>query len=162
LFLYLKYAISQTISIEQLKGVMTQPLLPPDYVPSEKEPYMNDMMLSYFRDKLVAWKKEIIRESNETLGHLREEELRQPDDADRATLEAEQEIELRTRDRERKLLSKVDQAIARIDTGEYGYCEETGEPIGVKRLLARPVATLCIEAQERHERYEKTHREENL
>ncbi len=141
---------------------MTQPLLPPDYVPSEKEPYMNDMMLSYFRDKLVAWKKEIIRESNETLGHLREEELRQPDDADRATLEAEQEIELRTRDRERKLLSKVDQAIARIDTGEYGYCEETGEPIGVKRLLARPVATLCIEAQERHERYEKTHREENL
>ena len=141
---------------------MTQPLLPPDYVPSETEPYMNDMMLSYFRDKLVAWKKEIIRESNETLGHLREEELRQPDDADRATLEAEQEIELRTRDRERKLLSKVDQAISRIDNGEYGYCEETGEPIGVKRLLARPVATLCIEAQERHERYEKTHREENL
>jgi DnaK suppressor protein len=93
---------------------------------------------------------------------LRQEELRQPDDADRATLETEQEIELRTRDRQRKLLGKIDLAIARIDSGDYGYCEETGEPIGVRRLLARPIATLCIEAQERHERHEKTHREDEI
>lgn len=142
--------------------VMTQPLLPPDYIPSDQDPYMNELMLAYFREKLLLWKKEIIRESTETLDHLRQEELRQPDDADRATLETEQEIELRTRDRQRKLLGKIDLAIARIDSGDYGYCEETGEPIGVRRLLARPIATLCIEAQERHERHEKTHREDEI
>jgi DnaK suppressor protein len=141
---------------------MTQPLLPPDYSPKDQEPYMSELMLAYFREKLLLWKKEIIRESTETLDHLRQEELRQPDDADRATLETEQEIELRTRDRQRKLLGKIDLAIARIDSGDYGYCEETGEPIGVRRLLARPIATLCIEAQERHERHEKTHREDEI
>jgi DnaK suppressor protein len=141
---------------------MTQPLLPPDYIPKDQEPYMSELMLAYFREKLLLWKKEIIRESTETLDHLRQEELRQPDDADRATLETEQEIELRTRDRQRKLLGKIDLAIARIDSGDYGYCEETGEPIGVRRLLARPIATLCIEAQERHERHEKTHREDEI
>ena len=100
---------------------MTQPLLPPDYIPKDQEPYMSELMLAYFREKLLLWKKEIIRESTETLDHLRQEELRQPDDADRATLETEQEIELRTRDRQRKLLGKIDLAISRIDSGDYGY-----------------------------------------
>jgi DnaK suppressor protein len=160
---FLSFLCHILLGFQEVKdSCMTQPLLPPDYSPKDQEPYMSELMLAYFREKLLLWKKEIIRESTETLDHLRQEELRQPDDADRATLETEQEIELRTRDRQRKLLGKIDLAIARIDSGDYGYCEETGEPIGVRRLLARPIATLCIEAQERHERHEKTHREDEI
>ncbi len=130
-----------------------KPLLSPDYRPTEKESFMNPMQLEYFRQKLLGWKSELLRESNETLSHLQEESLSEPDIADRA-------LELRTRDRERKLISKIDEALLRIEDGSYGYCEETGEPISLKRLEARPIATLSIEAQERHERMERTHRED--
>jgi DnaK suppressor protein len=122
---------------------------------------MNPLMLQYFREKLVAWKQEILNESTETLHHLQQETLHQPDMTDRASLETDQAIELRTRDRQRKLIAKINAALQRIEIGEYGYCEETGDPIGIKRLLARPIATLSLEAQERHERYEKSHRDED-
>ncbi len=139
---------------------MTSPLLPPDYVPSDKDAFMNPMMLEYFRQQLVRWKEEILNETSETLQHLQQESLHQPDMTDRASLETEQALELRTRDRQRKLINKINLAISRIEDGSYGYCEETGEPIGLKRLMARPIATLSLEAQERHERYEKSHRDE--
>ena len=145
-----------------MQGVdMPSPLLPPDYTPSEKEEYMNPVMLEYFRQKLIDWKREILSETNETLQHLQQESLHQPDMTDRASLETEQAIELRTRDRQRKLISKINEAMERIGDDSYGYCEETGEPIGVKRLLARPIATLSLEAQERHERYERSHRDDD-
>jgi DnaK suppressor protein len=137
-----------------------KPLLSPDYRPTEKESFMNSMQLEYFRQKLLGWKAELLRESNETLSHLQEESLSEPDIADRASLETDRALELRTRDRERKLISKIDEALLRIEDGSYGYCEETGEPISLKRLEARPIATLSIEAQERHERMERTHRED--
>ena len=137
-----------------------RPLLPPDYVPGEKEPFMNPQQLEYFRQKLQSWKVELLRESSETLNHLQTESLNEPDIGDRATLETDYALELRTRDRERKLIAKIDEALMRIEDGTYGYCEETGEPIGLKRLMARPIATLSIEAQERHEKMERTHREE--
>ncbi|HVJ43480.1 MAG TPA: RNA polymerase-binding protein DksA [Dongiaceae bacterium] len=137
-----------------------KPLLSPDYRPSETEPFMNPMQQEYFRQKLLAWKTELLRESSETLNHLQEESLSEPDIADRASLETDRSLELRTRDRERKLISKIDEALVRIEDGTYGYCEETGEPIGIKRLEARPIATLSIEAQERHERMERTHRDD--
>ncbi|HVJ35366.1 MAG TPA: RNA polymerase-binding protein DksA [Terriglobia bacterium] len=137
-----------------------KPLLSPDYRPSETEPFMNPMQQEYFRQKLLAWKSELLRESSETLNHLQEESLSEPDIADRASLETDRSLELRTRDRERKLISKIDEALVRIEDGTYGYCEETGEPIGIKRLEARPIATLSIEAQERHERMERTHRDD--
>lgn len=137
-----------------------KPLLSPDYRPSETETFMNPMQLEYFRQKLLAWKAELLKESNETLNHLQEESLSEPDIADRASLETDRALELRTRDRERKLISKIDEALTRIEDGTYGYCEETGEPIGIKRLEARPIATLSIEAQERHERMERTHRDD--
>jgi DnaK suppressor protein len=137
-----------------------KPLLSPDYHPSEKEPFMSPMQQEYFRQKLLAWKGELLKESNETLSHLQEESLSEPDIADRASLETDRALELRTRDRERKLIQKIDEAIGRIEDGSYGYCEETGEPISLKRLEARPIATLSIEAQERHERMERTHRED--
>jgi DnaK suppressor protein len=121
---------------------------------------MNPMQLEYFRQKLLGWKAELLRESNETLSHLQEESLSEPDIADRASLETDRALELRTRDRERKLISKIDEALTRIEDGSYGFCEETGEPISLKRLEARPIATLSIEAQERHERMERTHRED--
>jgi DnaK suppressor protein len=136
-------------------------LLPPDYIPSEDEEYMNKMMLEYFKQRLVEWKEELLKNSNETLQHLQQESLHQPDMTDRASLETDQALELRTRDRQRKLINKINEALLRIDEGEYGYCEETGDPIGVKRLLARPIATLSLEAQERHERYEKSHRDDD-
>jgi DnaK suppressor protein len=118
-------------------------------------------MLEYFRLKLVDWRSDLLRESSETIHNtLQETELQQPDLADRATAETDHALELRTRDRERKLISKINSALQRINDGEYGYCEETGEPIGVPRLEARPVATLSLEAQERHEKMEKTHRDE--
>ncbi len=128
-----------------------------NYKPSENEEYMNPKQLEYFRRKLLAWKSELLEEAQETMDHLREENLNEPDINDRASAETETAFELRTRDRYRKLLEKIDHAIERINNDDYGYCEETGEPIGIARLEARPVATLCIEAQERHENYEKTH-----
>ncbi|MFA5592492.1 MAG: RNA polymerase-binding protein DksA [Micavibrio sp.] len=137
-------------------------IVPADYNPNkDKKGYMNPVMLEYFRHKLIAWRSELLRESNETIHQtLQTTELQQPDLADRASAETDHALELRTRDRERKLISKINEALMRIDDGEYGYCEETGEPIGVPRLEARPVATLSLEAQERHEKMEKTHRED--
>ena len=131
-----------------------------DYIPSETEEFMNPRQRAYFRSKLVAWKNEILREARETLDHLAEESANHPDLADRASSETDRAIELRARDRQRKLISKIDAALQRIDDGTYGYCEETGEPISLKRLDARPIATLSIEAQERHERREKVYRDE--
>lgn len=135
--------------------------IPEGYKPSDKEPYMGPLQLAYFRRKLVDWRAELLEESRETLDHLKEENWQEADINDRATVEAEASLELRTRNRYRKLLDKIDSALKRIDDGTYGYCEETGEEIGVKRLEARPIATLSIEAQERHESYERTHIDED-
>lgn len=131
-----------------------------DYRPSEAEPFMNPAQLEYFRRKLTAWKEEILREANDTLKTLQTESLREPDVTDRASSETDWSLELRTRDRQRKLIAKIDAALRRIDDGEYGYCEVTGEPISLARLEARPIATMTIEAQERHERNEKISRDE--
>jgi DnaK suppressor protein len=130
------------------------------YRPSEGEPFMNPRMREYFRRKLLDWKAELLEESNETIHNLQEGSSSEPDLADRASLETDRSLELRTRDRERKLIAKIDQALERIDEGSYGYCEETEEPIALRRLEARPIATLSLEAQERHERMERTHRDE--
>jgi DnaK suppressor protein len=135
-------------------------ILPEDYRPSDDEEFMSPLQVEYFRQKLLRWRAELLADSAETLRSLQEESLLKPDLTDRASLETERAIELRTRDRERKLISKIDQALARLDSGTYGYCEETDEPIGIRRLEARPIATLSIEAQERHERMERTHRED--
>jgi DnaK suppressor protein len=137
-----------------------QPTLPADYRPSDDEEFMGPLQVEYFRQKLLRWRAELLADSTETLRHLQEESLLKPDLTDRASLETERAIELRTRDRERKLISKIDAALGRLDSGTYGYCEETDEPIGIRRLEARPIATLSIEAQERHERMERTHRED--
>jgi DnaK suppressor protein len=134
--------------------------LPQNYRPTERESFMNPMQQEYFRQKLLKWKNELIEESNQTLQNMQEESLAQPDLADRATAETDRSLELRTRDRFRKLISKIDSAMKSIDEGTYGYCEETGEPISLKRLDARPIATLSLEAQERHERKERVHRED--
>ena len=134
--------------------------LPPDYRPSEDEDFMNDFQREYFRLKLQRWRGELLKEADETLAHLQEGGMQEPDIADRASAETDRALELRTRDRARKLISKIDAALQRIEDGSYGYCEETNEPIGIRRLEARPIATLSIEAQERHERLERTHREE--
>ena len=130
------------------------------YRPSEKEPFMNERQRDYFRLKLLAWKEDILKEAKETLQHLQDENQNHPDLADRASSETDRAIELRARDRQRKLISKIDEALRRIEDGSYGYCEETGEPIGVARLDARPIATLSLEAQERHERRERVHRDD--
>lgn len=133
----------------------------PDYKPTDKEKFMNPTMVEYFRKKLIAWREELLRESSATIHDtLQTTELQQPDLTDRASAETDHALELRTRDRERKLITKINEALLRIDDGTYGYCEETGEPIGVGRLDARPIATLSIEAQERHERMERTQRDE--
>ena len=137
-----------------------RPTLPPDYRPSDHEEFMNPLQLEYFRQKLLRWRAELLAESSETLQHLKEESLSEPDLTDRASLETERAIELRTRDRERKLISKIDAALMRIEDGSYGFCEETDEPISLRRLEARPIATLSLEAQERHERMERTHRDD--
>ena len=137
-----------------------RPVLPPDYRPSDEEEFMNPVQIEYFRQKLLRWRAELLADSTGTLRHLQEESLLKPDLTDRASLETERAIELRTRDRERKLISKIDAALQRIDTGTYGFCEETDQPIGIRRLEARPIATLTIEAQERHERMERTYRDE--
>ena len=137
-----------------------QTFLPEDYRPAEDEPFMNDRQLEYFRRKLVAWKQELLDQSAETLEGLQDSGRNVPDIADRASEETDRAIELRTRDRQRKLVSKIDAALRRIETGEFGYCEMTGEPISLKRLDARPIATMTLEAQERHERRERVHRDD--
>ncbi|MBT5497806.1 MAG: RNA polymerase-binding protein DksA [Alphaproteobacteria bacterium] len=134
--------------------------LPKNYKPSEKEKFMSARQREYFQRKLLEWRAELLDESSETLKNMQEESLAEPDMADRASLEADRSLELRTRDRQRKLISKIDEALERIDDGNYGYCEETGEPIALRRLEARPIATLSIEAQERHERMERTRRDD--
>jgi DnaK suppressor protein len=130
-----------------------------EYRPSEDEPFMNERQLDYFRRKLIAWKEEILEESRSTIATLQQETVAEADLADRATSETDRALELRTRDRQRKLIAKIDEAMRRIDDGSYGYCEETGEPISLSRLEARPIATLSLEAQERHERRERVHRD---
>ncbi|MGV6802397.1 MAG: RNA polymerase-binding protein DksA [bacterium] len=131
-----------------------------EYRPSADEEFMNERQQEYFRRKLLAWKEDILRDSKDTIGQLQEENLQQPDIADRASSETDKALELRTRDRQRKLISKIDKALRKLDNGEYGYCEDTGEPISLARLEARPIATLSLEAQERHERAEKVHRDD--
>jgi len=134
--------------------------LPEDYRPAEDEPFMNERQLEYFRRKLLVWKQELLDQSAETLDNLHDSARNLPDLADRASEETDRALELRTRDRQRKLIAKIDAALRRIDNGEYGYCEVTGEPISLKRLDARPIATMTLEAQERHERRERVHRED--
>ncbi len=134
--------------------------LPPDYRPSETEQFMNPVQAEYFRQKLSRWRAELMREADGTLASLSQGGIHEADLTDRASVETDRALELRTRDRARKLVSKIDQALTRIDNGVYGYCEETDEPIGLKRLEARPIATMSIEAQERHERMERAHRDD--
>jgi len=134
--------------------------LPDDYTPAEDEPFMNDRQLEYFRRKLLSWKADILEDSRDTIEGMKDQTRNIPDIADRASEETDRALELRTRDRERKLVAKIDSALRRIDNGEYGYCEVTGEPISLKRLDARPIATMSLEAQERHERRERVHRDD--
>ncbi len=134
--------------------------LPPDYRPSDSEEFMNPIQAEYFRQKLLRWRSDLLREADGTLASLSEGGILEADITDRASVETDRALELRTRDRARKLISKIDQALARIDAGVYGICEETDEPIGLKRLEARPIATMSIEAQERHERMERVHRDD--
>ncbi len=142
------------------KAMKAEVFLPDDYRPAEDEPFMNDRQLEYFRRKLIAWKSDIVEESRDTIEGMKESTRNIPDIADRASEETDRALELRTRDRERKLVAKIEAALRRIDNGEYGYCEVTGEPISLKRLDARPIATMTLEAQERHERREKVHRDD--
>ena len=135
-------------------------ILPPDYKPSANEEYMCDLHIEYFRKKLENWKKSLVNQSQDNLDELRMGGLNQPDEVDRASLETDKSIDLRTKDRARKLIAKINEALERIEDGSYGFCEETGEPIGLERLEARPIATYSIEAQERHERMEKTYDDE--
>jgi len=134
--------------------------LPKEYTPSEQEKFMNARQKEYFRRRLITWREEILKESAETLEQLQNESLKEPDIADRASSETDWSIELRARDRQRKLISKINSALARIEDGDYGYCEVTGEPISLKRLEARPIATMSVEAQEIHEKMEKVHRDD--
>jgi DnaK suppressor protein len=134
--------------------------LPDEYSPAEDEPFMNDRQLEYFRRKLLSWKSDILEDSRDTITGMKDQTRNIPDIADRASEETDRALELRTRDRQRKLVSKIDAALRRIEEGEYGYCEITGEPISLKRLDARPIATMSLEAQERHERREKVHRDD--
>jgi DnaK suppressor protein len=142
------------------KRPMSNIAITEDYRPTENEPFMNERQREYFRRKLLKWKDELLQESRETLATLQTENENHPDLADRASSETDRAIELRARDRQRKLIAKIDAALARIEDGSYGYCEETGDPISLKRLEARPIATLSLEAQERHERAEKVHRDD--
>ena len=137
-----------------------QTFLPDEYRPAEDEPFMNERQLEYFRRKLLAWKQELLEQSAETLEGMKDSGRNVPDIADRASEETDRAIELRTRDRQRKLVSKIDAALRRIEMGEFGYCEMTGEPISLRRLDARPIATMTLEAQEKHERRERVHRED--
>lgn len=139
---------------------MSEVKLPNNYRPTEKEKFMSPRQKEFFRQRLLGWRDEILRDAQGTIQNLQEDDGQAPDLADRATTESERSIELRTRDRQRKLVGKIDAALGRIDEGSYGYCDDTGEPIGLRRLQARPIATLSIEAQERHERRERVHRDE--
>jgi len=143
-----------------LDFIKSKEFLNDDYTLCEEEPFMNENQVKYFRNKLLNWKKSILSESKDTIKGMKEETRNIPDVADRASEETDRALELRTRDRQRKLISKIDSALRRIDEGSYGYCDETGEPISLKRLDARPIATLSVEAQERHERRERDHRDE--
>jgi len=134
--------------------------VPDNYRPADDEPFMNDTQLAYFRRKLLAWKSELMSDSKETIETLQDNTRAIPDISDRASEETDRALELRTRDRQRKLVSKIDAALRRIEEGEYGYCEETGDPISLRRLDARPIATMILEAQERHERRERVHRDD--
>jgi len=145
---------------EEGDAMKAEVFLPEDYRPAEDEPFMNERQLEYFRRKLINWKAEILADSRDTVAGMKDATRNIPDIADRASEETDRSIELRTRDRQRKLVSKIDAALRRIDEGEYGYCEITGEPISLKRLDARPIATMSLEAQERHERREKVHRDD--
>lgn len=146
--------------VQEVSNMKAEVFLPDDYRPAEDEPFMNDKQLEYFRRKLEAWKAELLDESRHTIEGLQDNTRNIPDIADRASEETDRALELRTRDRQRKLVSKIDSALRRIDEGEYGYCEVTGEQISLKRLDARPIATMSLEAQERHERREKVHRDD--
>ena len=150
----------ETMPLEKKNGPVAAPDKSKNYRPSDKEPFMSDRQREYFRAKLLAWKDDILKEAKETLAHLQAESENHPDLADRASSETDRAIELRARDRQRKLIAKIDAALGRLDDGTYGYCEETGEPISLKRLEARPIATLSVEAQERHERRERIYRDE--
>lgn len=152
--------VSERPKAAKSNGKHVDVVLPAGYRPTETEPFMNERQRRYFRNKLVAWKEDIVRQNMETLQGLHEDSAQHADLADRATSETDRALELRARDRQRKLISKIDAAIARIEDGSYGYCEETGEPISLKRLDARPIATMSIEAQERHERRERVFRED--
>ncbi|MBS0296968.1 MAG: RNA polymerase-binding protein DksA [Proteobacteria bacterium] len=143
-----------------MKAVAAVSVVEDNYRPSDDEEFMNERQLDFFRKKLLAWKEDILRESRETLTNLQAETENHPDLVDRASSETDRALELRTRDRQRKLISKIDEALRRIEDGSYGFCEETGEPIGLARLEARPTATLSVEAQERHERRERVHRDD--
>jgi len=140
--------------------LLKRPKVNPSYQPNEDEPFMNAKQRAYFKNKLLDWREDLLQETTQTLVSLQENSNAAPDLTDRATVESERSLELRTRDRERKLVSKIDQALLRIEEGTYGYCEETDEPIGLKRLEARPIATLSLEAQERHERRERVYRDD--
>lgn len=154
------YANSTSTGTTERAEMKAENFLPDDYRPAEDEPFMNDRQLEYFRRKLVAWRTELLEQSAETLEGLAESARSVPDIADRASEETDRALELRTRDRQRKLVSKIEAALRRIDNGEYGYCEVTGEPISLRRLDARPIATMTLEAQERHERRERVHRDD--
>ena len=134
--------------------------LPPDYRPSDDEEFMNPLQVEYFRQKLLKWRSGLLRDADGTLASLSEGGILEADITDRASVETDRALELRTRDRARKLINKIDQALIRVDSGSYGYCDESGEPIGLRRLEARPIATMAIEAQERHERMERVHRDD--
>ncbi|AAV95761.1 RNA polymerase-binding protein DksA [Ruegeria pomeroyi] len=154
--------ITETDVVGQTEGAQMKPesFLPEDYSPAEDEPFMNDRQLEYFRRKLINWKHELMAGSRDTIEGLQDGTRNIPDVADRASEETDRALELRTRDRQRKLVAKIDAALRRIDEGEYGYCQVTGDPISLKRLDARPIATMTLEAQERHERREKVHRDD--
>ena len=158
--IYIKFLIYLVGGIMGLDFVKSKEFLKEDYRPSEDEPFMNENQVEYFRNKLLDWKKSILSESKDTIKGMKEETRNIPDVADRASEETDRALELRTRDRQRKLISKIDSALRRIDDGSYGYCDETGEPISLKRLDARPIATFSVEAQERHERRERDHRDD--
>lgn len=132
------------------------------YQPSDEEEFMNPRQVEYFKSRLLNWRGQLLKESSETIYHMQEDQSSSPDIVDCASQETDRAIELRARDRERKLISKIDAALSRIDEGNYGYCDETGDPIGLRRLIARPIATLSVEAQERHERRERVHRDERM
>jgi len=151
--------MAQKKASAKIKRIDGRVVLPEGYAPSAEEEFMNELQQEYFRQKLLSWKNEILEATKETIQHLQDESEKHPDIADRATSESERALELRTRDRQRKLISKIDDALERLEKGEYGYCEESGEPIGLARLDARPIATLSLDAQERHEKRERVFRD---